>query len=391
MDPDDVIDADAEEGPGEAVLVSGGALVPASGDVSGGTQSLAGQLTPDGYLIALPTSDKLDEEGRRQLDLRVGIDPRAIEEAYDRRPRTYYELIAIAACLLICAVVLWQVFPWKHFFVPVPRAGKPELELAYLTEKQAKAIGDELSDEERTRLELTRLMAQGKHEAVKQLAESRLGPLPKEQWESWEKVWDFYFKALEKTKDLDTLRDKSQLLLLANPDSLSARYYLAVVLLDFHKKRTYTDRESQNAKRDAERAINRLKEAVSRLDTAVETTELASGDVESLSHKRERYRYKLAEAHLKRWWAGGYQDGDVDDVNLHRDQALATLERLGNWAPALEMRLEILRDIRRNWWWEHGSVFIKGHNRDKSDLVREMDEIEELLTKSRREPEHGGN
>jgi len=55
------------------------------------------------------------------------------------------------------------------------------------------------------------------------------------------------------------------------------------------------------------------------------------------------------------------------------------------------MRLQILRDIRRTWWWEHGSIFIKGHNRDKSDLVREMDEIEELLTKSRREPEHGGN
>jgi len=391
MDSDDVIDADAEENSGEPVPASSGALVPASGHLPNGTESLAGQLTPDGYLISLPTSDKLDEEGRRQLDLRVGIDPRAIEEAYDRRPRTYYELIVVAACLVICAVVLWQVFPWKHFFVPAPKADRPELELAYLTEEQAEAIGDELTDEEMTRLELTRLMAQGKHEAVKQLAESKLGPLPKEQWEAWEKVWDFYFKALEKTRDLDTLRDKSQLLLEANPDSLSARYYLAVVLLDFYKKRKYTARESQSNKRDAERAINRLREAVSRLDTAVETTELASGDVEPLRHKRGRYLYKLAEAHMKRWWAGGYLDGDVPDVNAHRDQALQTLERLGNWAPALEMRLQILRDIRRNWWMDYGSVFIKGQNRDKSDLVREMDEIEELLTKSRGEPENGGS
>jgi hypothetical protein len=384
MNEDDVVDPEPEDGRNRLMPVPAQPLVPVADHGESVTAALAGRISPDGYLIALPPGQRLDQEAMRQLDLDMGYDPRAVEAAYDTRPRTYYEVLAILACILACAAILWKFFPWTHFFVPLPQGGKPGLELDLLTEKQVKALGDRASEEEKTRLELTRLMTQGKHEAIKGLCESRLSQVPKEQWEKWEKVWDFYLNALETTNDIPALREQSQRLLEANQDSLSARYYLAHVLLHFPRKGKYDGREAVNYKRDTERAVHWLQEAANRLDSAIQAARRTSGDIEPLRQKQRQYLVKLAEAHVKRWWTGGYQDGDVDDVSLHRDEALRILEQLGDWTPALQTRSQILRDIRKDWWTDYGSVFLKGRKRPKSDLVKELDEIDELLKRSQR-------
>ena len=344
------------------------------------SKNLAPRVSPDGYLLALPPGNKLSPEEARKLDLEVGFRPQAVEVAYEHQPKTYGDLLMHALCVAACAGILWAFFPWKHFFVAVPEAGKAELELDLITEGQAQDRGDELSEEERTRVELTRLMAAGQHDAVKELCRIRLEQVPADQWGAWQKVWDFYLKALHKTHDTATLRDKSQQLLEANPDHLSARYYIASTLIEFGKKREYSEREAQRCRRETERAIRYAEDAVDRLETAIEVREATGDEAGALLDKRDRYRILLAEAHMRCWWVGGYQSGDVEDVNQHRDKALVILEQIGEWAPAFRMRLEILRDTRRDWWFEGlGKVFLKGRHRPKDELVSEMNRLEKSL------------
>ncbi|MDP7133480.1 MAG: hypothetical protein QF437_23500, partial [Planctomycetota bacterium] len=142
--------------------------------VSAGTTNLTSRISPDGYLVALPLGRKLSQDEMRELDREIGVQPLAIEEAYTPRQKTYYELLVNLGCIVVCAAALWQFFPWSHFFVITPRTDKADLTLELMTDEEAQEKGEQLTEEERTRLELTRLKDAGRLIEMVQLSTARL-------------------------------------------------------------------------------------------------------------------------------------------------------------------------------------------------------------------------
>jgi hypothetical protein len=337
MDSDQIIDAEPE--PDQNLSV------PA------GMTNLTSRISPDGYLVVLPPGRKLSQDEMRNLDSEMGIQPLAIEEAYATRQKTYYELLVNLSCIVVCAVVLWQFFPWHHFFVSTPRADKADLTLELMTDEEAQEKGEQLTQEERTRLELTRLKDAGRLNGMVELSSITLASVPKSKWTEWHKVWDIYLWSLEKTSNYELLRGKSSALLEADQDSRSARYYKAVTLINFSEKRQYTERETTTYTRDTERAMVYLQHAIERLDSQIEGVERTEADQEPLAEVRRRYRIKLADAHIKRWFAGGLIHGDEPDVNQHREVALNILEGLRDWVPAIRMRIHVLRVMKKQRTW----------------------------------------
>ncbi|MDA1141957.1 MAG: hypothetical protein O3B01_25615 [Planctomycetota bacterium] len=371
MDSDQITDAEPEP---EQNLP-----VPA-----GGT-NLTSRISPDGYLLVLPPGRKLSQNEMRVLDRETGIQPSAIEEAYAPRQKTYYELLVNLSCIAVCALVLWKFFPWHHFFISTPRADKADLTLELITDEEARKKGVQLTEEEKIRLELTRLKDAGRLNNMVQLCSSRLANVPKTEWIDWHKVWDIYLWALEKTSNYDLLREQSGALLEADQDSRSARYYKAVTLINFSEKRNYTDREKDTYSRDSERAIVYLQQAIERLDSQIEGVQRTNAGEEPFEYVRRRYRLKLADAHIKRWFAGGLAYGDEPDVNLHREVALSILRSLGEWVPAIQMRIHVMRMMKKQRTWNPFFKHWTAGNWVGDDVLNsEIELLEQKLEKARK-------
>ncbi|MDP6117216.1 MAG: hypothetical protein QGG53_35590 [Planctomycetota bacterium] len=353
--------------------------------VSAGTTNLTSRISPDGYLVALPLGRKLSQDEMRELDREIGVQPLAIEEAYTPRQKTYYELLVNLGCIVVCAAALWQFFPWSHFFVITPRTDKADLTLELMTDEEAQEKGEQLTEEERTRLELTRLKDAGRLIEMVQLSTARLANVPKNKWTEWHRVWDIFLWSLEKTSNYELLRDRCSALMEADQDSRSARYYKAVTLINFSEKRKYTEREKATYSRDTERAIVYLQQAIERLDSQIEGVERTEADEESLAEVRRRYRLKLADAHIKRWFAGGLAYGDEPDVNQHREVAINILKGLGDWVPAIRMRIHVFRVMKKQRTWNPFFKHWYGGKWVGDDVLKnEIDLLERMMEKARK-------
>ncbi|MDP7135221.1 MAG: hypothetical protein QF437_32285, partial [Planctomycetota bacterium] len=205
------------------------------------------------------------------------------------------------------------------------------------------------------------------------------------KWTEWHRVWDIFLWSLEKTSNYELLRDRCSALMEADQDSRSARYYKAVTLINFSEKRKYTEREKATYSRDTERAIVYLQQAIERLDSQIEGVERTEADEESLAEVRRRYRLKLADAHIKRWFAGGLAYGDEPDVNQHREVAINILKGLGDWVPAIRMRIHVFRVMKKQRTWNPFFKHWYGGKWVGDDVLKnEIDLLERMMEKARK-------
>jgi hypothetical protein len=331
------------------------------------------------HWLALPPSTKLDLPQRRDVDLQEGISPAAIREVYQPARRSWYELLLLMAAAGIAAIILWALFPWGRFFRPRPEKLGRDLAVTVLTPDDVAKRGGirKLTPQERAIAEITRRLQRGDFTGVADICEDTLNEVDPREWRDWEPIWGHYLRALYILGRDEKLQNEARWLLDKVPENLDARYYWSSLLVrDLPRVPGRRDRE---AWRDcATRAADLMEHAVKTIEEMAKFPD-ETRDEKAFAQRSKQFRLLLAEAHMKAWWAGGYQEDDHPDVDDHRDRALDILEGLGNVEEALKMRRDILNDILYRWWFFERAQRYRGVAQKRSVAQADLKHVEEAL------------
>jgi len=330
----------------------------------------------------LPRAEAADHDERKQLALEEGYDPLAVELALEPAKRSIGEKLCLLVLAAAAAALVVFFFPHERFFKPAVK------ELGPMT------IGAPTSDADLSRydirerawlqtlLEMDRLYFQeGKLSEALQLAERQLGPLPPEQWETWEKVYYRYWELLSNAGQVGTLKQAAGSFLAHLPEDPFANYYYARAFLTNADRMPSVDRETRrNLRREADDIAARIDRACS----ALQAQRLVKKDSSQLTELYQKLRLEQARLFVLIWKLGGYQEDDHPDVK-YRDQALDICDssQLSDSKEAQRLKLTIYTHIVDRWYWFEGPQVIQGVRQRRHTLEEELQTLRKALKEAR--------
>jgi hypothetical protein len=330
----------------------------------------------------LPATDRIGEDERKDIAREEGYDPLAIKLALDAHASSAADKLRLLIFILVAAALVFFLFPHHRFFKPAPgylgpmSIGGPVLKdaLTPANIRQKPWL--------KTLIEMDRLYFQkGKLTEAIKLAESELGKLAQNEWETWQRVFYRYWELLSDAGSVHILKISTRAYLASFPEDAFASYYNARAFL------TAVDRipgfmpDTQSAYREeAIKITGQIDRAGRSLDARRQHPKTRKDDAAALSDLYRKLRLEQARMYVLIWKLGGYEEDDHPDV-IYRDRALDICDsgELTDMKEARELKATIYTHILDRWYWFEGRQIIQDQQKRRRELQNQLETLVQEL------------
>lgn len=330
----------------------------------------------------LPATDRIGEEERIPVAREEGYDPLAIKLALEARASSGAEKLRLLIFILVASALVIFLFPIHRFFKPAPKDLGPMSIGGPILKKSLTPANFRQKPWLRTLVEMDQLYFQeGKLTDAITLAESELGKLTRQEWETWQKVYYRYWELLADAGKVHILKTSTRAYLDAFPEDPFANYYIARAFLSAADRIPGFTPETKSAYR--EEAVNlagQLDRAGRALDARRQHPQTPKADAAALSDLYRKLRLEQARLYVLIWKLGGYEEDEHPDV-VYRDKALDICDSkaLADMKEARELKVTIYTHILDRWYWFEGQQIIQHRLKKRKDLQNQLDSMVEEL------------
>ena len=326
----------------------------------------------------LPATDRIEKNEKVVIAQEEGYEPLAIRLALETHASSGAEKLRLLVFILVAAVLVFFFFPIDRFFKPSPvelgpmSIGGPVLK-GSLTPAKIRQM-----PWLRTLVEIDRLYFQeGKLTEAIRLAETELGKLPQNEWETWQQVYYRYWELLSDAGRAHILKISTRAYLASFPEDAFANYYNARAFLTTVDRIPGFTPDARSAYREeAIKLAGQIDRAGRSLDARRQHPETRKDDAAALSDLYRKMLLEQARMYVLIWKLGGYEEDEHPDV-IYRDKALDICDSaaLSGMKQAVELKATIYTHILDRWYWFEGRQIIQNQQKKRKDLQIKLESL----------------
>ncbi len=312
----------------------------------------------------------------------------AIDLALAPPGATIADKIRLLILIMVAAVLVIFFFPLNRFFKPAPQdLGSMSIGGPFL-EASLKASDIRNKPWLKALVEIDRLYFQeGKLSEAIQLAESELEKVPRQDRESWQKLYYRYWELLIDADRVHVLKMSTRAYIDDHPEDPFANYYFARAFLKAaDRNHSYTPQTKTAYRQEAEIVARQLDRTCSTLFAQKKHPDVSQEKLQVINDLYQKLRLEQAKSFVLIWKLGGYEEDDHPDV-VYRDKALdiCESEELADMQEAQALMSVIYTHILDRWNWFEGRQIIQNQLRKRKDLQKKLTALNAALRKAEKQ------
>ncbi len=330
----------------------------------------------------LPSTGTIENEERIPIAREEGYDPLAIKLALETQASSAADKLSLLVFILVAAALVVFLFPLNRFFKPAPRDLGPMSIGGPILQKSLTPANIRQKPWLRTLVAIDRLYFQeGKLTEAIELAESELGKLTENEWETWQKVFYRYWELLADAGQIHVLKTSTRAYLGPVPEDPFANFYFARAFLTAADRiRSFSPETKAAYRQEAISIAEQIDRAGSALGARRKHPDTPQNESSVLSDLYQKLRLEQARLYVLIWKLGGYEEDEHPDV-FYRDKALdiCGAEALSGMKEATALRVTVYTHILDRWYWFEGRQVIQGLQKKRQDLQSELETLVQQL------------